>query len=188
MSSTSIVLDIGLPGLDGFEVLRQMRAQGSSLPVIVLTARDQVQQKVSALDSGADDYLTKPFDLDELLAPVRATYPSRRPALVLQGGRGGVGDARWNSDSRTGSGGGERQGGRPSSREFALLGEYFMSHPGQVLSRQQMLSAVWDYDFDPGSNVVDVYVRYLRKKFGAAAITHRARHGLPVHRLNCRVT
>ena len=153
-----VLLDIMLPRLGGQQVLQRIRLRRPNLPVLMLTARDEVQQKVSALDSGADDYLTKPFDLDELLARVRALT---RRADQPWSSRMEFGDLAVDLRSRR-VWRGERQVDL-SSREFALL-EYFMSHPGQVLSRQQMLSAVWDYAFDPGSNVVDVYVRYLRSK------------------------
>ena len=153
-----VLLDIMLPKLDGQQVLQRVRLRRPELPVLMLTARDEVQQKVAALDGGADDYLTKPFDLDELLARVRAlTRRSDQPwSSVMEFGDLNV-DLRSRRVKR-----GEKQVDL-SSREFALL-EYFMRHPGQVLSRQQILSAVWDYAFDPGSNVVDVYVRYLRSK------------------------
>ncbi len=153
-----VLLDIMLPGMDGQEVLRRIRARRPGLPVLMLTARDEVRDKVRALDGGADDYLTKPFDLEELLARMRALVrrADQPQASVLQAGDLEV-DLLTRRVTR-----GEREL-ELSSREFALL-EYLMRHRGQVLSRQQILSAVWDYDFDPGSNVVDVYVRYLRQK------------------------
>lgn len=153
-----VLLDIMLPGLDGHQVLKRIRARRPELPVLMLTARDELQSKVGAFDLGADDYLTKPFAFEELLARVRAL--SRRSDQV-RSSRIEAGDIAIDLHSRH-VWRGERQIDL-SSREFALL-EYFMSHPGQVLSRQQILSAIWDYDFDPGSNVVDVYVRYLRRK------------------------
>jgi DNA-binding response OmpR family regulator len=163
-----LVLDIGLPGMDGFEVLDQLRSQGSKVPVIVLTARDSVTDTVSALEGGADDYMPKPFRFAELLARVKLRL---RQAEGQSGSRDDVlesGGLRL--DLRT------RQAvvaGQPvdlSAREFTLL-EIFMLNPGQVLSREQLLDHVWGFDFDPGSNVVDVYVGYLRKKVGAETIS-----------------
>ena len=153
-----VLLDIMLPRLDGQQALQRIRLRRPGLPVLMLTARDEVRHKVDALDGGADDYLTKPFDLEELLARIRAlTRRSDQPwSSKMEFGELGA-DMRTRRVWR-----GEKQVDL-SSREFALL-EYFMRHPGQVLSRQQILSAVWDYSFDPGSNVVDVYVRYLRSK------------------------
>ena len=153
-----VLLDIMLPGMNGQEVLKRIRARRPGLPILMLTARDELRDKVSALDGGADDYLTKPFDLDELLARMRALV---RRADQPQASRIELGDLKmdlrshrvWRKDKLVDL----------SSREFALL-EYFVRHRGQVLSRQQILSGVWDYAFDPGSNIVDVYVRYLRTK------------------------
>ncbi len=153
-----VLLDIKLPGLDGQKVLTLIRAGRPNLPVIMLTARDDLENKVGALDAGADDYLTKPFAFEELLARIRAV--SRRADRPTQT-RLQLQDLAIDLLSRR-VWRGERQV-ELSSREFALL-EYFMRHPRQVLSRQQILSAVWDYAFDPGSNVVDVYVRHLRNK------------------------
>jgi two-component system, OmpR family, response regulator len=153
-----VLLDIMLPRLDGQQALQRIRLRRPSLPVLMLTARDEVRHKVDALDGGADDYLTKPFDLEELLARIRAlTRRSDQPWSSKMD----FGDLGVDLRSRRVQRGGKQV--ELSSREFALL-EYFMRHPGQVLSRQQILSAVWDYSFDPGSNVVDVYVRYLRSK------------------------
>ncbi|CAA9410015.1 MAG: response regulator in two-component regulatory system with PhoQ [uncultured Rubrobacteraceae bacterium] len=153
-----VLLDVMLPRLDGQQALQRIRLRRPNLPVLMLTARDEVHHKVNALDSGADDYLTKPFDLEELLARMRAlTRRSDQPWSSKMA----FGDLSVDLRSRR-----VRRGEKQvdlSSREFALL-EYFMRHPGQVVSRQQILSAVWDYAFDPGSNVVDVYVRYLRSK------------------------
>jgi DNA-binding response OmpR family regulator len=153
-----VLLDIMLPGLSGDEVLRRIRLRKPNLPVLMLTARDETRHKVLALNSGADDYLTKPFSFDELLARVRVLL---RRANQPQASKLAAGDLKVDLLSRRV----ERDGKRIelSSREFALL-EYFMRHPHQVLSRQQILSAVWDYAFDPGTNVVNVYVNYLRNK------------------------
>lgn len=165
-----MVLDIGLPGMDGFEVLDQLRSQGSRMPVVVLTARDSVTDTVTALDSGADDYMAKPFRFAELMARVR---------LRLRSADGGATEARQHEDvlqvaavrldrrtRRVSAGNHEHD---LSAREFTLA-EIFMLNPGQVLTREQLLDHVWGYDFDPGSNVVDVYVGYLRKKVGSDAI------------------
>ena len=153
-----VLLDIMLPGMDGQEVLRRIRARRPNLPVLMLTARDEVRDKVSALDGGADDYLTKPFDLDELLARMRALV---RRADQPEASKIEMGDLKMDLRSHRVWRG--EKSVELSTREFALL-EYFVRHGGQVLSRQQILSAIWDYAFDPGSNVVDVYVSYLRNK------------------------
>jgi DNA-binding response OmpR family regulator len=164
-----LVLDIGLPGMDGFEVLEALRSQGNRMPVIVLTARDSVTDTVTALEGGADDYMPKPFRFAELLARVRlrlrkpdGTSGSVREDIVEAGGV--YLDLRTRRATVNGS------QVDLSAREFTLA-EIFMLNPGQVLSREQLLDHVWGYDFDPGSNVVDVYVGYLRKKFGAEAIS-----------------
>ena len=159
-----MVLDIGLPQLDGFAVLEALRGQGSTLPVIILTARDSVTDTVAGLEGGADDYMAKPFRFEELLARVRIRLrdqPQAQAVVVTQG------DLSLDLRTRIVS-----VSGKPvelSAREFTLL-ETFLRHPNQVLSREQLLSRVWGYDFDPGSNVVDVYVRYLRNKIGSDRI------------------
>jgi len=163
-----MVLDIGLPGMDGFEVLEQLRAQASRLPVIVLTARDSVTDTVFALEGGADDYMPKPFRFAELMARIR---------LRLRQDQGGEGTTSIGAldaggihlDLRTRRATVSGKQLDLSAREF-MLAEIFMRNAGQVLSREQLLDHVWGLDFDPGSNVVDVYVGYLRKKFGPSSI------------------
>ena len=159
-----MILDLGLPDVDGREVLRQVRARGERLPVVVLTARDGVDDTVGSLEEGADDYVTKPFRFEELLARVRLRLRDEPTAetTVLT-----VGDVTLDLRSRRATRG--QRTIELSAREFALL-ETFMRHPDHVLSRSQLLSHVWGYDFDPGSNVVDVYVRYLRRKLGEGVI------------------
>jgi DNA-binding response OmpR family regulator len=152
-----LILDLGLPGLDGTEVLRQIRAEGRRLPVLILSARDDVRDRVGGLNLGADDYLTKPFEFDELLARVQArlrTAGTSEPVVLRAGG--------LTLDLRTRRAVVDGAGVDLSAREFALL-ECFMRHPDQVLSQEQLLSQVWGYDFDPGSNVIEVYVGYLRR-------------------------
>jgi two-component system OmpR family response regulator len=164
----AIVLDVMLPGIDGFETCRRLRDDGVWSPVLLLTARDAVEDRVAGLDGGADDYLTKPFSLAELLARLRALArrgPVERP-VVLE-----VGDLRldpathqvWRGDAEI----------NLSAKEFSLL-EAFMRRPGELLSRFQLLEHAWDYEYENRSNVVDVYVRYLREKidrpFGADSI------------------
>lgn len=159
-----VVLDVGLPRCDGFEVLRRIRTRGERLPVIMLTSRDGIDDTVRGFDVGADDYITKPFRFDELLARLRARLrdPSRQDANVVRAGPVTL-------DLRTRK---ARVGDREvelSSREFTLA-ETLMSNAGAVLTREQLLSRVWGYDFDGGSNVVEVYVGYLRRKLGSDAI------------------
>ena len=168
-----VILDIGLPGMDGFEVLRRMRESGSAIPVLVLTARDSVTDTVRGLEGGADDYVPKPFRFAELIARVKLRlrlrdYPETRHGRRAHHARG-WGEVSARSDPPRGSGGSASLV-ELSAREF-VLAETFLRHPGQVLSREQLLSHVWGYEFDPGSNVVDVYVGYLRKKLGADKIT-----------------
>ena len=156
-----IILDVGLPDIDGFEVLQQLRGQGVAAPVIMLTARSSVADRVAGLEGGADDYMPKPFSFEELLARIRVRL---RPEAA------GADQMRLTHrhmvlDLRTRTLALEGRTVELSAREFALA-ETFMRHPGQVLSREQLLSAVWGLDFDPGSNVVEVYVSYLRNKLG----------------------
>ena len=157
-----LILDIGLPGQDGFSVLRALRARGEKLPVLILTARDEVVDTVTGLDSGADDYMTKPFVFEELLARVRARL--RAPEQADSGLELEAGGVRLDVRTRRADVDGSEV--ELTAKEFTLL-ETFLRHPGQVLSREQLLSHVWGYDFDPGSNIVDVYVGYLRRKLGA---------------------
>jgi two-component system, OmpR family, copper resistance phosphate regulon response regulator CusR len=160
-----VILDLGLPGRDGLEILEELRRRDPRLPVVVLTARDSVRDKVAGLELGADDYITKPFSFEELLARVRARLRGdrAREETILR-----VGAAALDLRTRR-----ARVGDRTvelTAREFAMA-EMLFRHPGQVLSREQLLSHVWGYDYDPGSNVVDVYVGYLRKKLGRNRIT-----------------
>jgi DNA-binding response OmpR family regulator len=160
-----LILDLGLPERDGLDVLRELRAEGRALPVLILSARDSVTDTIAGLDGGADDYLTKPFRFDELLARVRVRLRGERlvePTLLT------CGDVSLDLRTRQVLVGVVTVD--LSAREFALA-EVFFRHPGQVLSREQLLSHVWGYDYDPGSNVVDVYVGYLRKKLGKERIT-----------------
>jgi two-component system, OmpR family, response regulator len=154
----AILLDVMLPDLDGFETCRRLRSRGVWVPILMLTARDAVEDRVRGLDTGADDYLTKPFSLAELLARLRALArrgPVERPAVLE------VGDLRldpathevWRGEHEI----------ELSAREFALL-ETFMRRPGQVLTQLQLLEAAWDLGYEQRSNVVEVYVRYLREK------------------------
>jgi two-component system copper resistance phosphate regulon response regulator CusR len=159
-----IILDLGLPGRDGLEVLQELRAGNTKMAVIILTAREGVRDVVAGLEGGADDYVTKPFRFEELLARVRARLRTERTSepTVLRAGSSAL-------DLRTRRVVVDGRAVELTAREFALA-ETFFRHPGQVLSREQLLSHVWGYDYDPGSNVVDVYVRYLRRKLGAERI------------------
>lgn len=159
-----MILDLGLPDMDGHQVLKHIRARGERLRVIILTARQVVSEKVSGLDEGADDYVTKPFAFDELLARIRARLrPSgeSKPAALV------VGDVELDLHSHSALVKGHVV--ELSAREFKLA-EILFRNRGQVLSREQLLSRVWGYDYDPGSNIVDVYVGYLRKKLGTDLI------------------
>jgi two-component system OmpR family response regulator len=164
----TIVLDVMLPGLDGYAVCRRLRSDGVWSPVLMLTARDAVEDRVAGLDAGADDYLMKPFSFDELLARLRALArraPRERPSVLS------VGDLRLDPAAhRAWRGEVELV---LSAKEFALL-ELFMRHPGSVLTRDQLLDGAWDMAFEKRSNVIDVYVRYLREKidrpFGADSL------------------
>ena len=162
------LLDLGLPGQDGLEVLEAWRGQGINFPVIILTARDDVMDKVAGLKGGADDYMTKPFSFAELLAriEIRLKNPNdsqqQKDNMQIKQGKMTL-DLRIRkvlvSDREI----------ELTAREFTMA-EVFFRHPGQVMTRQQLLDLVWGYDYDPGSNIVDVYVGYLRKKLGSEAI------------------
>jgi two-component system OmpR family response regulator len=155
----AILLDVMLPDGDGFEVCRELRESGQWAPVLMLTARDSVSDRVTGLDSGADDYLTKPFSFAELLARIRSLLrrgeTAKRPTVLE------IGDLRLDPATRK-----VTRGDRPielTPKEFALL-EFFMRHPDEVLTRTRLIEHVWDFAYDGDSNVVDVYVRYLRDK------------------------
>ena len=160
----AVVLDVMLPGIDGFETCRRLREDGVWTPVLLLTARDSVEDRVAGLDGGADDYLTKPFSFAELSARLRALArrgQKERPAVLE------AGDLRLDPATREAWRDGERV--ELSTKEFALL-EAFMRRPGEVLSRLDLLEHAWDFGYENRSNVVDVYVRYLRRKVGADSI------------------
>jgi DNA-binding response OmpR family regulator len=158
-----LILDLGLPGQDGLGILEELRGQGEKLPIIILTARNDIVDKVASFEGGADDYMTKPFSFEELLARVRVRLRSNeantlKEKLVLSFGDVSL-DLRTRKVKVV-----DRFIELPA-REFTMA-EVFFRHRGQVLSRQQLLDLVWGYDYDPGSNIVDVYVGYLRKKLG----------------------
>ncbi|MDA8290896.1 MAG: response regulator transcription factor [Actinomycetota bacterium] len=153
-----VLLDLGLPTMSGEDVLVDLRRRDPALPVVILTARAEVGEKVRGLDLGANDYVTKPFAFEELLARVRAVVRSTNQPSASELA---VGDLRLDLFTKVAQRGGRRIELAP--REWALL-ELFMRHPTHVLTRARILSEVWEYDFDPGSNVVDVYVGYLRRK------------------------
>lgn len=158
-----MILDLGLPDKDGLEVLAEMRGQGETLPVIVLTARDGVDDTVAGLEGGADDYVTKPFRFEELLARIRVQLRNRQVPRTKQETVLKVGDITldlltrqvWVGDRAV----------ELSAREF-LLAEVFLRHPRQVLTREQLLDRIWGYDYDPGTNIVNVYIGHLRRKLG----------------------
>ncbi len=160
-----VILDLGLPDMDGLDVLGAIRGEGHRMPVVILTARDDVTDKVTGFEAGADDYIAKPFAFEELLARVRARLrDTGRPEqleLIHDDVRLDLRSRRVRTPDR-----GEHE---LSGREFALL-EALMRHPGAIRSREELLDRVWGFDFDPGSNVVEVYIRYLRKKIGADRI------------------
>jgi len=154
----AVVLDVMLPGIDGFETCRRLREDGVWAPIIMLTARDSVEDRVQGLDQGADDYLIKPFSLAELLARLRALArrgPVERPSVIK------VGDLRLDPATQQAWRGEEEI--PLTAKEFSLM-ETFMRRPGEILSRLQLLEHAWDYDYENRSNVIEVYVRYLREK------------------------
>ncbi|GAA4912804.1 response regulator transcription factor [Streptomyces coeruleoprunus] len=169
-----VVLDIQMPRMDGLTAARRVRASGSTVPILMLTARDTVGDRVTGLDAGADDYLVKPFELDELFARIRALL--RRSSYAAARAAGGepdgdvlaFGDLRMNLATREVTRGERRV--ELTRTEFTLL-EMFLAHPRQVLTREQILKAVWGFDFEPSSNSLDVYVMYLRRKTEAGGET-----------------
>ncbi|MCU0551435.1 MAG: response regulator transcription factor [Leptolyngbya sp. Prado105] len=159
-----LILDLGLPEKDGLEVLEELRGQGSQIPIVILTARDDIQDKLAGLEGGADDYMTKPFRFEELLARVKLRLRGHSQTAALEETILSAGNVVLNLRTRK-----VQVGSKIIElpvREFTLA-EMFFRHPGQVLSRQQLLDRVWGYDYDPGSNILDVYVGYLRKKLGS---------------------
>lgn len=169
-----LLLDLGLPDKDGHQVVAEVRGQGATLPIIILTARDDVQNKVSGLEGGADDYVTKPFRFEELLARVRLRL--RQSSLTVAAKTGSTpaaeqrllaGNVELNLLTRRVQVDNETID--LPTREFRLI-ETFLRHPNQVLSRELLLDKVWGYDYNPGSNIVDVYIGYLRKKLGSDLI------------------
>jgi two-component system response regulator MprA len=168
-----VLLDIMMPRMDGLTTVRRLRSRGDTVPVLMLTARDAVGDRVTGLDVGADDYLAKPFELDELLARVRALL--RRDSIAQAAGAGGAAedevlafeDLKMNTTTRE-----VTRAGQPvelTRTEYMLL-EMFLAHPRQVLTREQILKAVWGFDFEPSSNSLDVYVMYLRRKTEAGGM------------------
>ncbi len=162
-----LLLDLGLPIKDGLTVLEELRGQGAQLPIIILTARDDIQDKIAGLEGGANDYVTKPFRFEELLARIRLRLRDRiqsdpKEEMLLT-----IGDLNLNLRTRCAQFKDEQI--ELSTKEFTFL-ETLMRHHGQVMSREQLLDHVWGYNYDPGSNIVDVYIGYLRKKIGGNSI------------------
>jgi two-component system, OmpR family, response regulator QseB len=162
-----LLLDLGLPVRDGLAVLEELRGQGAMLPIIILTARDDINDKVAGLEGGADDYMTKPFRFEELLARIRLRLRSQTRTNLKEEMEMSVGQVILNLRTRRVQL--NNKDVELSAREFTLL-ETLIRHQGQVMSREQLLDRVWGYDYDPGSNIVDVYVGYLRKKLGGDLI------------------
>lgn len=157
-----MILDLGLPGKEGLDVLAEVRERGEKLPVIILTASDDAQTTVTGLDSGADDYMTKPFRFEELMARVRARLRGATSELMIH-----QGDITLDLRTRTATVAGRKV--ELTAREYSLL-DVFLRHPGEILSRDDLMEQVWGEDGDPTSNVVDVYVLYLRRKLGEGLI------------------
>lgn len=175
-----ILLDIGLPDVDGWVVLRELRERGEQMPIVILTARDDIRDKVAGLEGGANDYITKPFSFQELLARIRlrlreSRLPQEKEQKILK-----VGNISLNLHTHQVCVG-DRAVELPA-REFSLL-ETLMQHPGLVISREQLLKEVWGYDYDPGTNIVDVYIGYLRKRLGIYAIETVRGVGYRLHTL-----
>jgi len=164
-----LILDLGLPNREGLSILEELRGTGNDIPVIVLTARDSTETTVASFKGGADDFMSKPFSFEELLARVQARIRLQRIDTEVTSPNPSLtrGNITLELLSRQVTVAGETHELTP--REFVML-EMFLQNPGQVISREQLLDRVWGYDHDPGSNVVDVYVRYLRKKIGSDAI------------------
>lgn len=162
-----LILDLGLPGMDGMEVLRELRGRGETLPIIVLTARDGLDDMVFGLERGANDYITKPFRFEELLARIKVQLRKVPQSATKAETKLQIGNLTLNLLTRQ-VWLGEKEI-ELSAREF-ILAETLARHPMQVMSRQQLLDRIWGYDYDPGSNVVDVYIGHLRRKFGSNLI------------------
>ncbi len=163
-----IILDLGLPDQDGLELLESLRGQGIEIPIVILTARDDLDDKVAGFEGGADDYLTKPFRFEELLVRIKARLRDRSVSKA-QAQPTTLGNGLMQLDLRSRQVKVQGKWIELPSREFTLA-ELFFQNEGQVLSREQILNRVWGYDYDPGSNIVDVYVGYLRKKLGSSCI------------------
>ncbi|MEM1254010.1 MAG: response regulator transcription factor [Cyanobacteria bacterium P01_H01_bin.21] len=163
-----LILDLGLPGKDGLAIMREIRGQGEQLPIIILTARDGVDDTVTALEGGANDYITKPFRFEELLARIKVQLRDRnRHQPLTSETLLRAGDLTLDLLTRQASVGDRIV--ELSAREF-VLAEVLLRHPMQVMSKEQLLNRVWGYDYDPGSNIIEVYIRHLRKKFGSGYI------------------
>ena len=162
-----LLLDLGLPEKDGLVVLEELRGQGADLPIIILTARDDINDKIAGLEGGADDYVTKPFRFEELVARINLRLRSNQTTSSTKNSVLQVGPIILDLRTRKVA----YQGAQVElpAKEFTLL-ETLMEHPGQVMTREQLLDRVWGYDYDPGSNIVDVYIGYLRKKLSSDAI------------------